>query len=191
VPPPDLRARSLLVPLASGRLDLQPLRAGHADALYTGLIDPSLYRYETERPPADLDALRTRFAQLAAGSGDETEVWLNWVAVRRDDGVAVGYVQATVAPERAEATVGYLVLRAYQQRGFGREAAAAMCDHLGARGVKTLHAWIDVRNTASVALAEALRFERVSTGRSVDVIGAVRGFDHHYVRSSCEGRRRV
>ena len=189
--PPDLRARSLLLPLASERLDLEPLRVGHAEALYAGLREPSLYQYETEQPPADLEALRTRFAQLAEGSGDEAEVWLNWVAVRRDDGTAVGYVQATVAPQRAEATVGYLVLRAYQQRGFGREAVAAMCDHLAASGVRTLHAWIDVRNAASVALAEALRFQRVSTGRSNDVIGAVRGFDHHYVRSSCEGRPEV
>jgi deoxyribodipyrimidine photo-lyase len=41
--PPDLRASSLLLPLASERLDLEPLRVGHAEALYAGLREPSLY----------------------------------------------------------------------------------------------------------------------------------------------------
>jgi len=189
VPPPDRRpAEPLLVPLTTTRLQLEPLRAAHADALYAGLRDPELYRYETDRPPDGLEALRARFALLAAGSGDDGETWLNWVALTREGGAAIGYVQATVANARETATIGYLITAAYQRRGFGREAVGAMCDYLAARGIARLHAWIDVRNTASIALAEGLRFTRVWTGRSEDIIGGTRGFDHHYVRSSCEGR---
>lgn len=187
MPPPDRSpAEPLLVPLTTARLQLEPLRVDHADPLHTGLRDPELYRYETDLPPAGLDALRARFALLAAGSGDAEETWLNWVAVTRAAGAAIGYVQATVAVARDTATIGYLVLAAYQRHGFGREAVGAMCDHLSARGISRLHAWIDVRNTASIALAEGLHFKRVWTGRSEDIIGGVRGFDHHYVRSSCE-----
>lgn len=190
MPPPErLRASALRRPLETARLRLEPLGPGHAQQpFFEGLRDPELYRYETEQPPADLEALRARFTQLADGSGDQAEVWLNWVCVRREDAAALGYVQATVEVARASATIGYLVLTEYQRRGFGSEAVAAMCDHLTAHGVRALHAWIDVRNTASVGLAEALGFERVATGRSDDVIGGRRGFDHHYVRSACEGR---
>lgn len=190
MPPPErLRASALRRPLETARLRLETLGPGHAQfPLFEGLRDPELYRYETEQPPADLAALRDRFTQLADGSGDETEVWLNWVSLRRDDAAALGYVQATVDVARASATIGYLVLSAYQRRGYGREAVAAMCDHLTAHGVVTLHAWIDVRNAPSVALVDALGFERVATGRSDDVIGGRRGYDHHYVRSTGEGR---
>ena len=190
MPPPErLRASALRRPLEAARLRLEPLGPGHAQpAFFEGLRDPELYRYETEQPPADLPSLRERFTQLADGSGDEAEVWLNWVSLRRDDATALGYVQATVDVARASATIGYLVLTAHQRRGYGREAVDAMCAHLTAHGVVTLHAWIDVRNTASVALVEGLGFERVATGRSGDVIGGRRGYDHHYVRSAGEGR---
>lgn len=179
------------MPLTTTRLQLEPLHAGHADALYAGLHDPELYRYETDRPPAGREALRARFALLAAGSGDAEETWLNWAALLRDGGAAVGYVQATVAGARRTATVGYLITAAHQHQGLGREAVGAMCDHLEACGIAQLSAWIDVRNSASIALAEALRFERVWTGRSDDIIGGARGFDHHYVRSVREGRTAV
>jgi RimJ/RimL family protein N-acetyltransferase len=132
VPRPErLRASALRRPLETARLRLEPLGPGHAQQpFFEGLRDPELYRYETEQPPADLEALRARFTQLADGSGDQAEVWLNWVCVRREGAAALGYVQATVDVARASATIGYLVLTAYQRRGYGRQAVAAMCDIL-------------------------------------------------------------
>jgi len=53
--------------------------------------------------------------------------------------------------------------------------------HLFRAGVRELHAVIDVRNRASIALIERLGFTRTKTRASDDVIGGVRGFDHEYV----------
>jgi len=177
-----VRRPDLFVPLATVRLRLEPIRADHADGMYDGLLEPSLYAYQTDEPPRDVASLRARYARLAAGhSTDELAHWLNWILVRRSDGAFAGYVQATVDKNRASAVIGYLVLPAQQRRGLGGEAVAAMVAHLFSAGVGRLHAVIDARNAGSIALVERLGFTRTATRRSEDVIGGVRGFDHDYV----------
>ena len=44
--------------LVTTRLRLDPLCAGHADALFPILADPRHARYLDDPPPASLDALR-------------------------------------------------------------------------------------------------------------------------------------
>jgi RimJ/RimL family protein N-acetyltransferase len=149
--------------------------------MFDGLRDPSLYAYHTDEPPRDVASLRARYARLATGhSTDEFAHWLNWIIVRRDDGAAAGYVQATIEKKMASAEIGYLVLPAQQRRGLGAEAVGATVRHLLAAGVGKLHAVVDARNAASIAVIERLGFTRTLTRRSDDVIGGVRGFDHEY-----------
>jgi RimJ/RimL family protein N-acetyltransferase len=175
------RAVALFAPLETQRLRLEPIRPDHADAMYEGLLDASLYAFQTDEPPRNRASLRERYARLAAGhSDDELAHWLNWILVRRDGGAAAGYVQATVWKNRSSAEIGYLVLPAQQRRRFAGEAVSAMVRHLFAAGVGKLHAVIDVRNAASIALVERLGFTRTRTRLSDDVIGGVRGFDHEY-----------
>jgi RimJ/RimL family protein N-acetyltransferase len=177
------RARSeLFVELETANLRLEPIRADHAEGMFHGLREPSLYAYQPDEPPRDVASLRERYARLASGhSTDELAHWLNWILVRRDDGATAGYVQATVEKHRESAVIGYLVLPEQQRRGLGGEAVAAMVRHLFAGGVGRLHAVVDARNVASIALVERLGFQRMRTFRSEDVIGGVCGFDHDYV----------
>jgi ribosomal-protein-alanine N-acetyltransferase len=180
---PEPPRRALFVPLGTARLLLEPIRADHADGMFDGLQDPSLYAYHTDEPPRDVASLRARYARLATGhSTDELAHWLNWILVRRDDGAVAGYTQATVDKNRSSAEIGYLVLPAQQRRGFGAEAVAAITEHLIDAGVGRLHAVVDARNAASIALIERLGFTRTLTRRSDDVIGGVRWFDHEYER---------
>jgi RimJ/RimL family protein N-acetyltransferase len=179
---PERPRSELFVPLETPRLRLEPIRADHAVGMFDGLREPSLYAYQTDEPPRDVAALRERYARLASDhAADELAHWLNWILVRRDDGAPAGYVQATVDKNRASAAIGYLVLPAHQRRGLGGEAVGAMVGHLLAAGVGVLHAVIDVRNAASVALIERAGFTRTRTRRSDDLIGGVYGFDHDYV----------
>lgn len=176
------RGAALFVPLDTQRLRLEPIRADHADAMFDGLREPSLYAYQTDEPPPDVAWLRVRYARLAAGhSADELAHWLNWILVRRDDGAAAGYVQATLWKDFSSAEIGYLVLPAQQRRGFGAEAVGAMAAHLLEAGAGALRAVIDERNAGSIALIERLGFTRTHTRRSDDVIGGVRWLDHEYV----------
>ena len=181
---PEHRRRvALFAPLETERLLLEPIRAEHADGMFEGLREPSLYAYQTDEPPRDLASLRERYARLAHGvSPDGKFRWLNWILVRRDGGGTAGYVQATVRDDRSAAEIGYLVLGAHQHRGFAAESVEAMVRHLLRAGVGEVHAVIDVRNRPSLALIERLGFIRTNTRESDDVIGGVRWFDHEYVR---------
>jgi RimJ/RimL family protein N-acetyltransferase len=178
---PERPRAELFVPLETARLRLEPIRADHADGMFAGLREPALYAYQTDEPPRDVASLRERYARLATGhSTDELAHWLNWILVRRDDGAPAGYVQATVDKNRASAVIGYLVLPAHQGEGLGGEAVGAMVRHLLAAGVGVLHAVVDVRNAASIALIERAGFTRTRTRRSDDLIGGAYGFDHEY-----------
>ncbi|MDQ6941795.1 MAG: GNAT family N-acetyltransferase [Candidatus Eremiobacteraeota bacterium] len=182
-PEPSRRRVALFAPLETERLLLEPIRADHAEGMFEGLREPSLYAYQTDEPPRDLAALRERYVRLAAGrSPDGAFHWLNWILVFRDGGSTAGYVQATVRTDRSSADIGYLILAAHQRRNFAFEAVDAMVRHLFRAGVRELHAVIDVRNRASLALIERAGFTRAKTRASDDVIGGVRGFDHEYVR---------
>src|SRR5882672_11356745 len=82
--------------LATSRLLLEPLTAGHAEALFALLSDAALYTYLPGEPPVSVEALRERYRRLEARrSPDGSELWLNWVG-RQHNGAYVGLVEATV-----------------------------------------------------------------------------------------------
>src|SRR5205085_10381783 len=105
-----------IVPLTSERLDLEPLRLDHAGEMVSVLADPRLNTFMGGHPP-DERQLRERYErQLVGGSADGTQQWFNWVIRRRDDGRALGYVQATVSEDAdgPAAEVAWVVGTAFQ-----------------------------------------------------------------------------
>jgi RimJ/RimL family protein N-acetyltransferase len=140
------------------RVSLEPLRAEHAREMAPLLDDPDLHVFIGGRP-AGVAELQERYRRQAAGhSPDGAERWLNWVVRRRDDGRAVGTVQATVADEAGELTaaVAWVVATPYQGRGYAREAAGVMVDWLRRSGVARVVAYIHPRHEASAAIARAV-----------------------------------
>ena len=110
-------------PLHLGRLSLEPLRIDHAGEMVTVLADPALYRFTGGTPPSLADLVRRYSAQLA-GSGDDDELWLNWIARENSSGVAVGFVQATVEPAQTE--VAWVIGAAWQGNGYATEACTGL-----------------------------------------------------------------
>lgn len=143
--------------LRSPRLVLEPQREAHAHAMHEVLRDPAIYAFEGA-PPASLDALRERFRRLESrASGDGAEQWLNWV-VRLADGPCIGYVQATVAGDRA--AIAYVFASAHWGQGYAREAVLAMIAELAqAYGVRELTAVLKTANARSRRLLESIAFE--------------------------------
>lgn len=156
-------------PLATPRLVLEALTAAHAPALCPLLLDPALYRFIPQNPPASLDALAVRYRRLAARrSPDGREAWLNWAIRDRASGAYVGTLEATVFPDRT-ALVAYLVFVPFQRRGYARDGLARVLAQLFADyRIATVAAEIDTRNAASIALVEGLGFARVATTRGAD-----------------------
>ncbi len=145
-------------PLQTERLTLEPLRVYHAEEMAPLLDDARLFAFTGGRP-ATLAELRARYARQATErSPDGVERWLNWIARRHQDGVAVGFVQASVSddPDPATAVLAWVVGVAFQGSGYAREAAGAVVRWLEGAGVRNFVAYIHPEHEASMAVARAL-----------------------------------
>ena len=138
-------------------LTLEPQAERHAAEMFAVLSDPAIYEYENE-PPASLEALRQRYAALESRrSPDGREQWLNWV-IRLPTGEPIGYVQATVYPDR-RAAIAYELGSAWWGRGLARRAVEAMVAELSAQhDARRLTAVLKQRNGRSLRLLERLGF---------------------------------
>jgi RimJ/RimL family protein N-acetyltransferase len=145
------------------RLILEPLRVHHAEEMAPRLNDAALHTF-VGGEPATVDDLRRRYTMMCVGhSPDGTQGWLNWVVRRRDDGSAVGFVQATVTEQKGllGAEVAWTIVTAHQHRGFAQEAAQPMVGWLREHGARPL-----LRNpSGSRRLSRGGRSDRADTHR--------------------------
>ncbi|MER7841216.1 GNAT family N-acetyltransferase [Streptomyces sp. NPDC096040] len=139
-------------PIDTERLELLPLRIGHAEEMAAVLSDPALHTFIGGTPEAP-GALRSRYRRLTAGSPDPAVSWLNWVIRLRAESCLTGTVQATVAGPVAE--IAWVVGTPWQGRGIAAEAARGLVDRLTRQQVHTVIAHIHPGHSASAAVARA------------------------------------
>ncbi|MFE0172109.1 GNAT family N-acetyltransferase [Streptomyces sp. NPDC059002] len=147
--------------IRTARLDLVPLRVGHAEEMAVVLGDRALHTF-IGGAPDDVAALRVRYRRMLAGSPDPGVSWLNWVVRLRDGGgepCLVGTVQATVVRGGREggsvAEVAWVIGTPWQGRGFASEAARGLVDWLAERHVRRFVAHVHPDHGASAAVAAA------------------------------------
>jgi RimJ/RimL family protein N-acetyltransferase len=159
------------VPLETLRLSLEPLRVEHAEEMTPLLADRSLYVFTGGEPPT-VDELRARYERQVTGrSPDGVESWLNWIVRRRDDGQAVGFVQAAIStdpppPAPVTAVLAWVLGTRFQGMGYAREAGDALVAWLQSVGAQRLLAYIHPEHAASMGVARSLGLE--PTGERVD-----------------------
>ncbi len=177
--------------IRTARLSIEPLRRGHARALYVALRDPRIYDYVPDAPPPSIRATATRIQRLARGPPTGSpERWLNWVVRARASGRVVGTVQATVRPDRRRAGVAYLFAPEYWGRGYASEALAALLAALRAQdGIATFEARVDARNHRSIRLLRRLGFELVRTVPHAEFLHGAWGDEHVFRRRIPDARR--
>jgi RimJ/RimL family protein N-acetyltransferase len=143
--------------LRTSDLVLEPLTAGHTEAMFEVLRDPELYAYLDYGPPPSAEHLRGVYEELEARvSPDGSQLWLNWV-IRPHAGPPVGFVQATVTG--GDAWIAYILARESWGRGYAFRATRAVVDHLRARcGVSRFLATVDAGNERSARLLDRLGF---------------------------------
>lgn len=145
--------------IATDRLVLTPLRVDDAEEMVRVLDDERLHEFIGGRPAA-LDELRDRYRRLAAGPENSSEVWLNWIVRHRQQGTAIGTVQATVTdPAHPAASVAWVIGAPWQGHGFASEAAAALIAWLGSQGVDRISASIHPEHRASAGVAARIGLE--------------------------------
>lgn len=159
---PATRTFSHEPPSCGPELSLEPLTVAHAEEMAGVLSDPALYQYIGGSPPG-VEGLRQRYEWLVKGSPELSVRWFNWV-VRRSDGTAVGFVQATVGPGHGgpSAVIAWMVGAPWQGRGFATRASHALVLWLREHGVRRITAHIHPDNTASEAVARAVGLHRTN-----------------------------
>jgi [ribosomal protein S5]-alanine N-acetyltransferase len=157
--------------VAGAGVTLEPQSASHASELFAVVSDPSLYEFIDNKPPATEQAFRKRLQTLESRlSPDGTEQWLNWI-VRNATGDLVGYVQATVTPDRS-AEIAYVLGRAFWQKGYAYAACAAMIGELRSTyGANRITATLDPANQASLALLRKLGLGLVWADEAAHEVG--------------------
>jgi len=140
--------------ITSRRLGLAPLQVSDADSMVEVLADERIHEFIGGRP-ASLAELRARYQDLVEGSGDEKQLWLNWIVRRCEDGRAVGTLQATVTRVGSAriAEIAWVIGVEWQQRGYASEAAQALVTWLSVRRVGVVTANIRADHHASATVA--------------------------------------
>lgn len=178
---PDIAVR-LNAPLTSERLELVPMMAAHADALFSSLQDERLYTWTSALRPLNVEQLRARWARLESRwLADRTEALLHWAVRRTADGVYVGKLDVNVR-DGVATNIGYVFFPDYWGNGYAREAVLAVARQLARAGIREIWAAVTVGNDASMRVLEATGFVRVRIIPDNDVIRGVKHDDIEYVR---------
>ena len=148
--------------LATDRIRLEPLTAGHAEELFPLLADRQLYRFIPDEPPVSVAALAERYRHLESRvSPDRSQQWLNWAIRRLDDCQCVGYLQATIHSGRT-ADFAFVLGSAFWGLGLAREASVLALNALFTEfGVTSVFTTTDQRNLRASGLITRLGFTRI------------------------------
>jgi len=151
--------------LMGARLRLEPLRVEHAEEMAPLFDDPSLHLF-IGGVPATVEELRDRYQRQVVGwSADRSQRWLNWVVRRREDGRAVGTVQATAVEDAGSlvAEVAWVIAAKYQRLGYAREAARIMVTWMKQCGANRIVAHVHPQHDASISVARAIGLAPTTT----------------------------
>lgn len=145
--------------ITTERLTLRPLTVACAVEMVHVLADDELYSFTGGQPPT-LPELTSRYESQVAGSGDEREVWFNWIVRRSSDDVAVGFVQTDLIDGVAE--LAWLLGVQFQGRGYASEAADALRRHFLEMGALRVTAHIHPDHVASGRVATKIGLTRTT-----------------------------
>lgn len=168
--------------LQTERLLLEPLHEHHAQHLFPLLVDPRIYTFIPQDPPASLPELQLRYKQLQIRSSpDGAEVWLNWAIYLKTQQQYAGLVQATIGATKI-AYLAYELNPKFWGLGYASEACRQVIKMLFTEHqVREIIAEVDTRNVASTKLLERLLFERVKTNERADFFKGTWSDEYVYV----------
>ena len=130
----------------------------------------------------------SRYEHLVSGGPlDGTETWLNWIIKKSWSDILVGYTQATI--QDRQAVIGYYVFPAYWRQGFATAALqATLCELFKTYSMNELHAFVDTRNVASIAVLAKLGFTRLRTIAEADSFKGGPSDEYEFVLSDARWR---
>lgn len=150
--------------LRGRRVQLESLRVEHAQEMAPLLDDCDLHVFIGGKPVRAAELQERYRRQVTVRSPNGSQRWHNWVVRRRDDGRAVGTVQATVCEEEGHlvAEIAWVVATSHQGLGYARAAAVVMVAWLRRRGAKVV-AHVHPDHKASCGIARAVGLAPTAT----------------------------
>jgi RimJ/RimL family protein N-acetyltransferase len=156
--------------ISTTRLILEPIVEGHASEMWKLFSDPELHHF-VPYEPLTLERQRERCARWAKRiSPDGKERWLNWAGRHKDTKEVIAHFQVGIRDEQKDvASIGYLVARAFQRKGYAQEGLEAVFLYLRNKlGIREVKAWSDTRNISSHRLAQQLGMVQVEMIKDAD-----------------------
>jgi [ribosomal protein S5]-alanine N-acetyltransferase len=148
------------------RFVLEPIRVNHAAKLFDSFQNDQLCFIGRPKSVAGLEDRYRKFE--THGPNDGKQVWLNWAAKIRESETYIGWFQASIYDDQTTG-LSYVVFPSFWRNGFAVECCRHMIDHLIAVYSPVLFfAEMNVKNLASIALAEKLGFTRTDQLPSPD-----------------------
>ncbi len=179
------RARRLVLPLTSPRLQIREFVAYDLDALREFVCDPRVTRFMLQAPRAREEA-EAYLEQILGYQRERPRSAWELAVTQREGGALIGACTLTMLAAR-EADLGYMLARQFWQRGLATEIAGALLT-AGFRDLRLrrISSIVDVRNLASLRVLEkaGLRWE-ATVRRLRKVRGAWRDC-HIYAIASAE-----
>lgn len=159
---------TLLTPLRSGSLRLQPLTLAQLQQLCAGQVPAELVAAAREKalpPPFVLARALARVEQHEPAAW-----WLPYLMVSEPDGAVVGGCAFKGPPREGQAEILYGVARAFRGRGFAKQAVHLLVRIAFEQGAQHVLAEVEPHNLASARTVAACGFR--ATGSRVAEDGA-------------------
>jgi len=159
----DERVPSMRIPLPiqTERLlirDFAPV--SDAPAMVDVYCDPEVMRFVPDGVLAGVEAVRAELEKHAEAQA--TRGFSFWAVVERETDRVIGDVGFGIFEPTSDIELGYTLARTAWRRGFATEAASAcLAAGLAQLGASRIIAVVDVRNDASMRVAERLGMEQV------------------------------
>ena len=137
------------------RLTLRPLVAGDAETTHAYASDPENTKYMMHLPYGSPEETRAAVMRAAEEWKKPEPAFCEFAVVK--DGKHIGGVTLYILKDRTEGELGWVLDRAYWNRGYATEAARAAADYArDAWGIRRLIAGCDSENASSRRVMEKL-----------------------------------
>ena len=150
-----------MIVLIGERVVVEPFAVGDLAALVAYRNDPQIARYQGWALPFTDEQAARLIAKGSERAAFEPGWWAQLAIRRRADAALLGDVYVhRLAPSPHTAELGITIAIEFQRHGYAAEAVELVLDAMLGPVVRKVIAYVDVRNSASIALFDRLGFRR-------------------------------
>jgi RimJ/RimL family protein N-acetyltransferase len=152
----------MIFPLPTSRLRIEPLEIGDLETFVSYRQDPDIARFQSWEPTYSKTQAEDLIQSQAGVMLPEKGEWLQLALHDLVTGELIGDLALhQLADEDLVFEIGFTVAKGHQGKGFAKEAAAKLVEHLFAEvGAKRVVAATDARNISSRRVLLGIGFEQ-------------------------------